>query len=296
MKILLLEDDHLQADSLCDQLERGFPNAVIDHVQSEQEFRSRIPTLEKSPPDVAILDVMVRWTDPQPDMEPPPEDVATGGHYRAGLRCHELLRKANAQVPVVLYSVLDPADYKPDMIDDAGPVVTLGKDTDAKRLIRVIRGLTQQAETKTSKSIFVVHGHDDEAKESVARFIEKMKLEAIVLHEQPSLGKTIIEKFEKYANVRFAVVLLTPDDVGGTATQPKALQPRARQNVIFELGFFVAKLGRRNVCALYKEDVEIPSDIQGILYVPMDRNGGWRWQLAREMQAAGLPIDASKLL
>lgn len=298
MKILLLEDDDLQADSLRSQLERGFQDVTVDHVQSEREFRTRLASFEDAPPDIAILDMMVRWTDLHVDMAPPPTDVSEGGHHRAGLRCHHLLRNApnTCNVPIVLYSVLDPSNYEADVLDGAGPVVTLTKGTDETRLIKVIRGLTQQSSTETSRSVFVVHGHDDEAKESVARFVEKLNLEAVILHEQPSLGKTIIEKFEKYANVRFAVVLLTPDDVGAVASQPKSLKARARQNVIFELGFFVAKLGRRNVCALYKEEVEIPSDIQGLLYVPMDRNGAWRSQLAREMQASGLPIDATKLL
>ena len=196
----------------------------------------------------------------------------------------------------MFYSALDPTDYRDSINDEVGPVVTLGKDGDETRLILVIRGLTQSLEVDNSRTVFVVHGHNEEAKESVARFVEKLGMKVIVLHEQPSLGTTIIEKFEKYSSVRFAIVLLTPDDVGAAASQPKMLKQRARQNVIFELGFFVAKLGRRNVCALYKEYVEIPSDIHGLLYVPMDRNGAWRSQLAREMRAAGVPIDISKLI
>ena len=133
---------------------------------------------------------------------------------------------------------------------------------------------------RSSKRVFVVHGHDNATKESVARFLTQLKLEPIILHEQASGGKTIIEKFETHANVSFAVVLLTPDDLGASATKPENKLPRARQNVVFELGFFVGRLGRSNVCALHKGNVEIPSDYQGVIYIPLDENGGWRLMLA----------------
>lgn len=141
--------------------------------------------------------------------------------------------------------------------------------------------------------VFVVHGHDDAAKEQVARFLEKLGLEAVVLHEQPSGGRTIIEKFEHYADVSFAVVLLTPDDEGRPVGKDDYL-PRARQNVVFEFGYFVGKLGRDRVCALNK-GIEKPSDIDGVLYVSMN-DGAWRMLLAREMKAAGLPIDLNKVI
>ena len=143
--------------------------------------------------------------------------------------------------------------------------------------------------------MFVVHGHDEETKQSVARCIERLGLRAIILHEEPNKGRTIIEKFEDSADVGFAVVLLTPDDVGAKKTEKENLKPRARQNVILELGFFIGRLGRERVCALYK-GVEIPSDLRGILWVPVDSERAWCWALAREMKAAGLPVDANRLL
>ena len=103
---------------------------------------------------------------------------------------------------------------------------------------------------KSTNQVFVIHGHDESARESVARFLEKLELEPIILHEQPNKGRTIIEKFEDYADVRFAVVLLTPDDVGAVKDRADDLRPRARQNVVFEFGFFIGKLGRERVCAL----------------------------------------------
>lgn len=150
--------------------------------------------------------------------------------------------------------------------------------------------------TAQGNDVFVVHGRDEAAKEAVARFIEKLALRAIILHERPNAGRTIMEKFEDYSDVGFAVVLLTPDDVGAPQDRRNEVKPRARQNVIFELGYFVGKLGRNRVCALYKEDVEIPSDYHGVLYVPMDSGGAWRMGLAREIKHAGIEIDLDDAL
>jgi predicted nucleotide-binding protein len=146
------------------------------------------------------------------------------------------------------------------------------------------------------KKIFVVHGHDSEAKIELARTIEKLKLIAVILHEQPNEGKTIIEKFERDASqVSFAVVLLTPDDIGYPKSNPDSMKPRARQNVILELGFFTGALGRSNVCVLYKGDVEIPSDYMGVTYIPMDDGGAWRFALGKELRQANLTVDLNDL-
>jgi len=148
-----------------------------------------------------------------------------------------------------------------------------------------------------SDKVFVVHGRDETARETVARFLEKLGLTAVVLHEQPNSGRTIIEKFEDYSEVTFAVVLLTPDDVGGLGgAPPEGLLPRARQNVILELGYFLGKLGRPRVCALYEDGVDIPSDYAGVLFIPMDSAGAWKLQLAKEMKVVGLPVDMNDVV
>jgi len=147
-----------------------------------------------------------------------------------------------------------------------------------------------------SRKVFVVHGHDEAALQATARFLEQLELKAIVLREQPDEGRATIEKFEAYANqVSFAVVLLTPDDLGGAATAP-AQAARARQNVIFELGYFAGKLGRGRACLLRKGEVEIPSDLYGVIYKDMDAAEGWKLKLVRELNAAGLNFDPQKLL
>lgn len=147
-----------------------------------------------------------------------------------------------------------------------------------------------------SKRIFVVHGRNLHIREAVARLLSRLAFDPVILHEQPNAGRTLIEKFETYADVPYAVVILTGDDVGGLAGDKPQLQHRARQNVIFELGFFVGKLGRKNVCALYEDGVEIPSDFQGVVFVPLDDGGAWKFRLATEMKGSGLDVDMNEVI
>jgi predicted nucleotide-binding protein len=146
----------------------------------------------------------------------------------------------------------------------------------------------------SNRQVFIVHGHDDAAKQAVARFLEKINFDPIILSEQANQGRTIIEKFEAYSEVGFAVVLLTPDDFGGRTGGTSQL--RARQNVILELGYFIGKLTRARVCALRSADVEIPSDILGVVWTPFDINGGWKTELATELEAAGYQIDWNQFM
>jgi predicted nucleotide-binding protein len=130
----------------------------------------------------------------------------------------------------------------------------------------------------------------------VARFIERLGPAVIILSEQPNMGRTIIEKFESYSGVDFAVALMTADDVHTKDTQGAQPQKRARQNVIFELGFFAAKLGRSRLAVLFEDGVEMPSDFSGIVYIQIDPAGAWKFQLARELKIAGLRIDLNQAL
>lgn len=145
------------------------------------------------------------------------------------------------------------------------------------------------------KDIFIVHGHDEVAKVKAARFIEKLGLNPIILHEQASQGKTIIEKIEEYSNVGFGIVLYTPCDIGGKNTNPEILKNRARQNVVFEHGFLIGKIGRQNVCALVKGEIEKPNDISGVVYVDMDNSDAWQLIVAKELRSSGYNIDMNKL-
>ncbi len=161
------------------------------------------------------------------------------------------------------------------------------------------RGPSGAASTALGRGVFVVHGHDETMKQSVCVFLSSLGLDPIVLHERPNRGRTIIEKFTEYAAVGFAVVLLSPDDVGAVKLDaPTGLRPRARQNVILELGFFLGKLGRDRVMALAGSDAdfELPSDYSGVLFTAFDAPGKWQFDLVRELNAAGYKVDANKLL
>jgi predicted nucleotide-binding protein len=161
---------------------------------------------------------------------------------------------------------------------------------------RVTWKILSEGEAMVTDSVFIVHGRDPtNLRLVVARFLEKLGVHAIILHEVPSKGRTIITKFqEEAANVRFAVVLMTPDDEGGPVGGP--YRKRARQNVVFELAFFIGKLGEANVAALVQADLERPSDFDGVVYIPYDDHGAWKQRLAVELKAASINFDPAKLV
>jgi predicted nucleotide-binding protein len=155
--------------------------------------------------------------------------------------------------------------------------------------------MTPKLTMVVNNKVFVVHGHDTGARESVARFLESVDLDPVILQEKPNSGQTIIEKFEAHAaTVSFAVVLLTPDDLGGASGSDHA--ERARQNVIYELGYFTGKLGRGRACLLRKGNVDVPSDLSGVIYTELDTGDGWKLKLAKELRAAGFNIDVNKAI
>jgi predicted nucleotide-binding protein len=148
----------------------------------------------------------------------------------------------------------------------------------------------------TGGVVFIVHGHDTKTLIEVALAVSRLTGDdAVILHDQPNRGQTIVEKFERHASdAGFVVVLATADDLG-QARDAKEMQARARQNVVFELGYFIGALGRDKVAVLHDEAVELPSDMDGVLYIPNDVSGGWKLTLAREMRAAGLTVDSNRL-
>lgn len=146
-----------------------------------------------------------------------------------------------------------------------------------------------------NKKNFIVHGHDKEAKTEVALFAQELGLEPIILHQQENQGMTIIEKIEKYTDVGYAIVLYTPCDEGRDRKKTVDLQFRARQNVVFEHGYLIGRLGRKCVSALVKGTIETPGDITGVVYETMDDNGLWKIKIAKELRALGFDIDLAKL-
>ena len=154
--------------------------------------------------------------------------------------------------------------------------------------------IPQQSQVARNKrKVFIVHGRDNEAKQELSRFIKKLGLEAIILHEQASAGMTIIEKIEKYSNdADFALVLYTACDKGRGAHETTIpARDRARQNVVFEHGYLMAKLGRENICSLVKGEIETPNDISGVVYITLDDFGAWKNNVAKELKACGYSIN-----
>jgi len=150
----------------------------------------------------------------------------------------------------------------------------------------------------SSKNVFIVHGRDVGIRAQVEAFLRRLKLEPIILQDMPNMGQSLLGKIRTNSGVAYAVVLLTGDDEGrlnvvGNKNASPELKPRARQNVVFELGFFLAQLGDGHVAALCQDGIEIPSDFLGIMYIPWDENGNWRGKLITELKTAGLAVDAN---
>lgn len=146
--------------------------------------------------------------------------------------------------------------------------------------------------TRNKRKVFIVHGRNNEIKQEVSRFISTLGLEPIILHEQANAGMTIIEKIERYSSdADFALVLYTACDLGrGQHEGNMHPKNRARQNVVFEHGYLMAKLGRENVCALVKGEIETPNDINGVVYVSLDDGGAWKMSVAKELTVCGYQI------
>lgn len=283
-KILFAENNPYYLNSQKELLERDgyFVFPATNPTRARQ-------VLEEERIDLAIIDIGLEGEDDKPEDDKPGDISGLLLAKETAPSLRKIILTQHREVEYVKEAL------KQDKQGHSAAVNYVLKDEGYEKLLRAVRAALGLRE------VFVVHGHDEAAKETVARFMEKLGLRTIILHEQPNRGRAIIEKFEEYSNVGFAVVLLTPDDLGRPRNEAGDGRPRARQNVIFELGYFIGKLGRSKVCALYKEGVEvpgveIPSDYLGVLYLPMDSGGGWRLLLAREMKDAGFQIDLNKAI
>lgn len=153
---------------------------------------------------------------------------------------------------------------------------------------------TNMGKNRTSNNkVFIVHGHDGELKEKVARRLEQQGIEAIILSEQVNRGRTIIEKLEAYSDVNVAIILFTQDDLGVAKEEKGNEKYRARQNVVFEAGYFMGYLGRENIIMIADENVEIPGDLSGMVYTTRD---SWEFEMLKELNAAGMRVNMNKLL
>jgi predicted nucleotide-binding protein len=188
----------------------------------------------------------------------------------------------------------------------SGKCVWQGKETAARaRMIELLGEGTpklpadavQTTTNAATNKVFIVYGHDVEAREQLELLLRRMKLEPVILQNLPIGGQTIIEKLETNLDVRYACVLLTPDDEGHPTDQPKEKKPRARQNVVLELGMFLVRLGRKRVAILHKSNLELPSDINGLIYIKFNKRvDEVKERLGAELQEAGFPINIKDLL
>jgi predicted nucleotide-binding protein/DNA-binding response OmpR family regulator len=234
--------------------------------------------------DLAILDIRLENDDDDNDI--------------SGL----LLAKQVARtVPKILVTSYPSYRYVREVLRPQFDGLQVAKDFVAREdgllaLLQTAEDILKSVETEEQgkfpkRKLFLAHGHDTIAKDTVVAFLESIGLQPIVLADKADRGDTIIEKFERHSkDTSFAIALFTSDDFGYSKADPTLVKPRARQNVIFELGYFLAKLGRRRVRVLYREGVEIPSNILGLLYIKLDEQGKWKEYLIRELEDAGLSI------
>jgi predicted nucleotide-binding protein len=183
---------------------------------------------------------------------------------------------------------------------DKGTLSFQGKCQEEVEAILASSEFKEPTQAEVSKEVFIVYGHDEGCRNQLEVMLRRWGLEPLILDQLPSEGQTIIEKLEKYTSVvNFAIVLATPDDEGYRASRPDEKAYRARQNVVLELGMLLSLLGRKRVAILLKqqENMERPSDIQGLIYIPfkdnLQKEAGTL--LAKEMAAQGYHIDIKKL-
>lgn len=203
--------------------------------------------------------------------------------------------------PRVYGSGTDAGRYRLAGVKEAIAILEAAKNeitlrAELEQVIKTDEPSEQRAVAAEQGRVFIVHGHDDARKHELARVLQSLTgATPIVLQEQANGGRTLLEKLEAYAAVSaFAVALLTGDDVG-RAKDDATDQARARQNVVFEAGYFAGRLGRSNVVLLHESGVELPSDLSGVVYVPLDSAGAWKMKVAHEMSNAGMTVDWSGL-
>ena len=209
-------------------------------------------------------------------------------------KCIECCKKGLEATKRVFETYLD--DISTDMLDKAEKSMQqkLKEMRQWQHEDMLLANISQRAlmtRTKEYKKVFIVHGHDNALKQEVARMVEKQGLETIILSEQANRGKTIIEKFEEHSDVGAAICLFTGDDYG-KAKDATSENLRARQNVVFEAGYFMGKLGRENVVLIANPDIEIPSDLKGVVYT---NEKSWQIDVLKELKAIGYAIDLNKL-
>jgi CheY-like chemotaxis protein len=267
MSRIFIVDDDLAMDVLTENLR--YLGHEAERISSVQKALDRIEDLVSA--QLIILDVIMAW----PESRRPTE---IGGTLTAGMEVLIEVRRRKTDLPVIVYSGTQDAAISAALERDPScSFVSKWGGHKLKEFVAIIQGILGLESKPEIPAPFIVHGHDETAKLSLKNFLQNsLRLpEPIILHEQPNLGRTIIEKFEAYAAAsQLVFVLLTPDDAVARGAEPDDAKRRARQNVIFEMGFLLGTLGRRSgrVILLFKPPLDLPSDIAGVIYI--DISGG----------------------
>jgi predicted nucleotide-binding protein len=221
--------------------------------------------------DLVVLDIIMPWPETKPHTE-------LSGTATAGMELLREIRKGNPTIPVIVYSAIQDNSIMDALNDDKNTTfISKWDGPSIKELVAAIHWGLKTPVPPPAPKPFIVHGRNDIAKLALKDYLQHtLKLpEPIILHEQPDMGRTVMEKFEDYAmESSLAFVLLTPDDIGALATDSEDVKRRARQNVIYEMGYFHGHYGRRSgrVILLHQGPLEIPSDLAGVVYI--DISGG----------------------
>lgn len=258
-KIFIIDDDMAISNMICDNLKiRGHEAYRIESAKTAFENIDKIVS-----GDLIIIDIIMPSTDGK----------TQPANHTAGIDVYLEIRKRNKIIPIIIYSLIQDNSIIEPLKDDSQTfTISKWEGLSLKELVQKIYdrlGITYETEDLQS---FIVHGHSDAIKLELKNYLQNiLKLpEPIILHEKPNSGRTIIDKFEKYAQQSSIVfVILTPDDVSGDTLKDNDAKYRARQNVIFELGYFFGTLGRETgrVILLYVPPIELPSDISGVVYI-----------------------------
>lgn len=253
--------------------------------------RAMLP-IELSEVQQKFISEFHKWTDYNCELLKQAFDIANNEYQSRYVGCGQVMVMSANEDLIKIYKeeLRDKIDYLDslhDKIDLLPCSFVTSQDALKKRTV-----------TKYSKKVFIVHGHDANLRSKVELFVREVGFEPIVLFKQPNMGETIIQKLQREASdVVYSIILYTPCDLGkDKEKKDECMQPIAIQNVVFEHGYMCALLGMKNVCALVDDNVEIPGDLSGVLFVTVDDEDMWRIRIAKEMKAAGLKINMDCLI
>ena len=287
-----------------------FSHKILDRIEEGKKLLAKDVPFQKSPQDsyygysvrramqpVEFSEVQQKfitefhkWTDYNCELLKQAFDIANNEYQSRYVGCGQVMVMSANEDLIKIYK--DELRDKIDYLDSLHDKIDLLPCS----FVNSQDALEKNTVSKDSKKVFIVHGHDANLRSKVELFVREVGFEPIVLFKQPNMGETIIQKLQREASdVVYSIILYTPCDLGKDKEKNDVgMKPRARQNVVFEHGYMCALLGMKNVCALVDDNVEIPGDLSGVLFVSVDE-GMWKFRIAKEMKAAGLKIDMNCL-